>query len=58
MAANLAGANLHVGEVLLHRRIHGGNVTSSNRPLSKKLKTRLIFLRSLVELVWRRLALR
>jgi len=56
MAANLAGANLHLGEVLLYRRIHGGNVTSSTRPLWRKLKSRVIFLRSLLHLAWRRLA--
>ncbi len=58
MAANLAGANLHLGEVLLVRRIHGGNVTNSNRPLWKKLKSRIVFLRSLIELAGRRLARR
>jgi len=50
MAANLAGANLHLGEVLLYRRIHDRNVTKSNRPLWKKLKSRVIFLRSLFQL--------
>jgi len=56
MAANLAGANLHLGEVLLYRRIHGANVTSSTRPLWRKLKSRVIFLRSLLHLAGRRLA--
>lgn len=54
MAANLAGANLHLGDVLLYRRIHGSNVTTSVRPLRKKLKSRLVFLRSLVQLMLRR----
>ncbi len=56
MAANLAGGNLHLGEVLLYRRIHDSNVTSSRRPLWRKLKSRVIFLRSLLHLVWRRLS--
>lgn len=53
MAANLAGANLHLGDVLLYRRIHGSNVTNANRPLWKKMKSRLIYLRSLLQLVLR-----
>jgi glycosyltransferase involved in cell wall biosynthesis len=57
MAANVAGANLHLGDVLLYRRIHGNNVTTSDRPLAKKLKSRLIFLRSLVQLFMRRMRL-
>lgn len=55
MAANLCGANLHLGDVLLYRRIHGSNVTTSRRPLWRKLKSRLIFLRSLLHLAMRRL---
>ncbi|MGW8390336.1 glycosyltransferase [Pseudoduganella sp. HUAS MS19] len=54
MAANLAGRNLHLGEVLLYRRIHGGNVTSSRRPLWRKLRSRVLFLRALAHLAWRR----
>jgi glycosyltransferase involved in cell wall biosynthesis len=53
MAANLAGANLHIGNVLLCRRIHGDNVTDSKRPLWKKLKSRLVFVLSLLQLALR-----
>lgn len=54
MAANLAGANLHLAEVLLLRRIHDGNVSTGSRPLWKRLNSRLVFLRSLIELARRR----
>ncbi len=58
MAANVAGANLHLEEVLLLRRIHEGNVSTGNRPLWKRLNSRIVFLRSLIELARRRLARR
>ncbi len=54
MAANLVRANLHLSDVLLYRRIHGSNVTVSNRPLVSKLRSRIIFFRSLFHLLLRR----
>lgn len=54
MAGNLVRANLHLSDVLLYRRIHGGNVTVSNRSLVSKLRSRIVFFRSLLHLLLRR----
>jgi glycosyltransferase involved in cell wall biosynthesis len=55
-AANQIGANLHIDEKTLRKRRHGSNTTStvSTRSLSAKLKSRWIFLRSMLDLEARR----
>jgi len=56
MAANLAGANVHVESDTLVRRIHGSNMSVVSRGLLPKVKSRLVFSRSLAELsgrVWK-----
>ena len=53
MAGNIAGSNLHVDEYTLVRRVHGSNASILNRPMRKKLWSRIIFLRSLVDITIR-----
>jgi glycosyltransferase involved in cell wall biosynthesis len=57
LAANLIGSNLHVDDKTLLKRRHGTNTTStvSNRPLLRKLWSRWIFARSLIDLSMRRM---
>ncbi len=56
LAANQIGSNLHIDDSTLRKRRHGSNTTStvSNRPLLHKLRSRLIFLKSMRELARRR----
>jgi glycosyltransferase involved in cell wall biosynthesis len=56
LAANLIRSNLHIDEPTLLKRRHGANTTSteSTRPLVRKLWSRWIFVRSLVDLSVRR----
>jgi glycosyltransferase involved in cell wall biosynthesis len=55
MAANLSRSNLHLDQVSLLKRRHGNNATStiSNRGLLAKVRSRVIFVRSIFDL-WRR----
>jgi glycosyltransferase involved in cell wall biosynthesis len=53
MAGNLAGVNVHVESDTLVRRIHGSNMSVISRRLFPKLKSRLVFSRSLAELAGR-----
>jgi glycosyltransferase involved in cell wall biosynthesis len=53
MAANLARSNVHIEADTLVRRIHGSNLSVVERGLLPKLKSRLVFLRSLTELFGR-----
>ena len=57
LAANQLGSNLHIDDKTLRKRRHGNNATStvSNRPLFRKLWSRLIFARSMIDLSIRRL---
>ena len=50
IAANLTKSSLHVDRVVLHRRLHGGNLTTSGRPLWKKAYSRFILFRSIVDI--------
>jgi glycosyltransferase involved in cell wall biosynthesis len=52
LAANQIGSNLHIGDKTLRKRRHDGNTTStvSGRSLFRKLRSRLIFARSMVDL--------
>lgn len=54
MAANLVRANLHLADVTLYRRIHGGNASVGKRPLVQKLWSRVVFFRSVLHLCVRR----
>lgn len=50
MAGNVARANLHLERDTLARRVHGSNASIVRRPLRRKLWSRLVFLRSLLEI--------
>ncbi|MCS3531761.1 glycosyltransferase [Chryseobacterium sp. JUb7] len=50
MAANILKSNLHIEENSILHRIHNANATPSKRPLSKKIKSRLVFIKSYLEL--------
>lgn len=50
MASNLARSNVHIEVDTLVRRIHGGNMSVIRRGLLPKLWSRLVFVRSLLEL--------
>jgi glycosyltransferase involved in cell wall biosynthesis len=56
LAANQIGSNLHIDDKTLRKRRHDSNTTStvSNRSLFLKLRSRLIFVRSMVDLSRRR----
>lgn len=56
LAANQIGSNLHIDDKTLRKRRHGSNTTStvSNRPVSLKIWSRWVFLRSMVDLAARR----
>jgi glycosyltransferase involved in cell wall biosynthesis len=53
MAANLAASILHINEKTLMRRLHQFNQTNPNRNLPSKLKSRIIFLMSILTLIRR-----
>ena len=53
LASNFLRSNLHIEANTLTRRIHGGNASLARRSLYMKLRSRAIFLRSLVELARR-----
>ena len=42
MAANYIRSNVHLDDIVLLHRMHGENATEYNRPLSAKLKSRII----------------
>ena len=50
MAANAIRSNTHLECATLRRRVHGNNVSVVSRPLSKKLRSRIIFLVSLLHI--------
>jgi glycosyltransferase involved in cell wall biosynthesis len=56
LAANQIGSNLHIDDKTLRKRRHGSNTTStvSNRSLFLKLRSRWIFLKSMIDLAARR----
>ncbi len=53
LAANLAKRNVHVEADILERRLHGENSSYSRRPLSAKLFSRWVHLRSIATLAAR-----
>ena len=55
LAANQIGSNLHIDDKTLRKRRHGTNTTStvSNRSLPRKIWSRWLFLRSIVDLAAR-----
>lgn len=55
MAANIVESNLHCDESTLKRRVHGGNASIGSRKLYLKLFSRIIFLRSIIQLFFRKL---
>ena len=55
MAGNLIGANAHLEQETLWRRVHGGNASIVRRSLARKLWSRVIFGVSLIHLTWRAL---
>jgi glycosyltransferase involved in cell wall biosynthesis len=50
MAANVARSNLHLEEITLLRRVHGTNASIISRPMFQKLLSRIVFLRSLLQI--------
>jgi glycosyltransferase involved in cell wall biosynthesis len=53
MASNIAGSTLHINEKTLMRRLHQLNQTNPNRSLLLKIKSRIIFLMSILTLILR-----
>ncbi|ARV15109.1 glycosyltransferase [Polaribacter sp. SA4-12] len=53
IAANMMRSNIHINNVTILRRIHGQNVSQSNRPILKMIKSRLIFLRMIFVIFYR-----
>ena len=49
-AGNMIRSNIHLDNETLFRRIHGGNASILNRSMFNKIKSRLIFIRSLITL--------
>lgn len=58
MAANMAKSNLHCNEATLNRRVHGSNASIVKRKLFLKLWSRLIFIRSILQLFFRKLSIK
>lgn len=54
MVANFKKSNLHLDENTLARRIHGSNLSVVKRRFILKIKSRIVFLRSLVEIIFRK----
>lgn len=57
MAANMLRSNCHLEENTLVRRLHGANLSVVSRSLGRKMKSRWIFLRSMLE-IFRRIVQR
>lgn len=58
MAANITKSNLHCDEATLNRRVHGANASIVKRKLYLKLWSRIIFMRSIFQLFFRKLLLK
>lgn len=50
MAANMMHSNLHLEDIVLKRRIHGKNASVIQRDLMSKIRSRIVFARSYMEL--------
>lgn len=53
IAANLSRSNLHCDEITLSRRVHGNNASIVKRSFLLKLRSRVIFARSALRLIFR-----
>lgn len=53
MAANIRRSVIHMEDVTLLRRIHGGNVSVVNRPIFKKIYSRILYLMCIFVLIYR-----
>jgi len=53
LVGNLIKSNLHIDDVSLLKRAHDNNATETNRKLFQKLWSRVIFLRSILEIKFR-----
>lgn len=53
LAANLLRSNLHLETATLARRVHGNNASIVSRPLSAKIRSRVVFAVSLAHVAWR-----
>jgi glycosyltransferase involved in cell wall biosynthesis len=53
MIGNILAINLHIDDETIYRRIHGSNVTNSNRSIFKKIYSRVIFLISFIHIIYR-----
>jgi hypothetical protein len=51
LAGNLLHSNLHLEDLTITRRFHGRNVSKNDRPFLKKLRSRWLFLKSLIVLL-------
>ena len=54
LAANIYKSNLHLNESTLNRRVHGANASIVKRKIIPKLFSRLIFIKSIIELYQRK----
>jgi len=54
LVGNLIKSNLHIDNISLLKRLHNSNATETNRTLSKKLWSRVIFLISIIEIIFRK----
>lgn len=53
LVSNFIGKNWHLEQITLTRRIHTNNLTTSNRPLISKIKTRIIHIKSIAVIIKR-----
>lgn len=53
MAANVLKKNVHIEEIVLERRIHSNNLSLASRKFSRKIFSRWIHIRSLLEIIKR-----
>lgn len=52
-AGNIIRSNIHLEDKTLFRRIHGNNASILKRPLALKIRSRFIFLRSIITIFFR-----
>jgi len=58
LAANILKSNLHFDGITLKRRVHGSNASILKRKLIPKLWSRVVFVRSILEIFIRKLSLK
>jgi hypothetical protein len=54
IASNIMQSNLHFESMTVIRRLHGNNLTNSNRSIIKKIKSRIIHIISILILLYRK----